>query len=299
MLFRSPRAVHLAAGAEPDGLLGISDARIVDHFLFFVEELGVMEALRGLRPEGVRREVIPAELFIVLYFLRCLARIPSQESLPDLLFSDTALMLRLGFNAHQVELGITKRGGSRRKGARRNVPVDPEAISKNVGRLDLEAVRAFVHLVLAAVWAKQPVVSAKGLFVIDGSFVEPGESTPGAGVTSRSTSVRTTDGVKTVNEVTVGFKMVWMWSVETGLPVTVAFGTAAAADGEGDGDPRPVRPGGVRTDAGLPRVARRPGSRGGCREVRDARRACASHRGRKPGQAPGFCRRRVWDFLLQ
>lgn len=216
----------MLAGAEPDGLYGISDARIVDHFLFYVEELGVGDALRRLRPEGVRREVIPAELYVVLYFLRCLARIPSQEALPELLFSDAALMLRLGFNAHQVELGVTKRGSSRRKGPRRNAPVDPEAISKNVGRLDLDAVRAFVRFVLKALWAKHPVVSSKGLFVIDGSFIEPGESTPGSGRTSRSKSVRTTDGIKTVNEVTVGFKMVWLWSVETGLPVAVAFGTA-------------------------------------------------------------------------
>lgn len=103
-------AEALPADAEPDGLYGISVARIVDHFLFFAEEPGVGEALRRLRPEGVQREVIPAELYVVLYFLRCLARIPSQESLPELWFSDTALMLRLGFNAHQIELGIPGAG---------------------------------------------------------------------------------------------------------------------------------------------------------------------------------------------
>lgn len=216
----------LLGGEEPDGIYGIASARIVDHFLLYIEELGVGAAVRGLRPRGVQREVVPAELYVVLYFLRCLARIPSQESLPDLLFADTALMLRVGFNAHQVEFGITRRGEHAREGIRRNAPVDPEAISKNVAKLDAKDVRAFVTSTFKALWAKHPVVSAKGLFVIDGTCIEPGETTTGAGVTSRTKSVRTTEGVKTVSELTTGFKMVWMWSVETGLPVAICFGTA-------------------------------------------------------------------------
>lgn len=219
-------AEGLLGGEEPDGIYGISHARIVDQFLLYIEELGVGSALRALRPKGVQREVIPPELYIALYFLRCLARIPSQEAMPDLLFADTALMLRTGFNAHQVEFGITQRGSAKRQGERRNAPVDPEAISKNVAKLDLGEVRRFTVLVLKALWAKQPVVSAKGLFVIDGSFVEPGESTKGAGKTARSKAVRTKEGMKTVTELIFGFKMTWMWSVEAQLPAAVSFGTA-------------------------------------------------------------------------
>lgn len=216
----------LLAGASPDGVYGISHARIVDQFLFFVEELGVGALVRGLRPTGIKREVVPAELGVMLYFLRCLARIPSQEALPDLLYADTALMLRLGFNAHQVAVGVTQRGAHRRQGPRRNAPIDPETISKWVGRLGVDEVSGVLRDVLRLLWGAHPVVSEKGLFVIDGSFIEPGESVKGAGLTSRSKSVRTTEGVKTVNEVTVGFKMIWLWSVETGLPVAMRMATA-------------------------------------------------------------------------
>jgi hypothetical protein len=216
----------LLAGASPDGVHGISHARIVDQFLFFIEELGVGAMVRGLRPTGVQRAVVAPELGVMLYFLRCLARIPSQEALPDLLYADTALMLRMGFNAHQVEVGITQRGVRRRQGPRRNAPIDPETISKWVGRLDVSAVSDVLRGVLRILWAKRPEVSDKGLYVIDGTFIEPGESVPGSGRTSRSTSVRTTEGVKTVHEVTVGFKMIWLWSVETGLPVAMRMATA-------------------------------------------------------------------------
>ena len=219
-------AEGLLDGEEPEGIYGISHARIVDQFLLYIEEIGVGAALRALQLKGVKREVIPPELYVVLYFLRCLARVPSQEAMPDLLFADTALMLRMGFSAHQIEFGITQRGSAQRKGERRNAPVDPEAVSKNVAKLDLQAVRDFAVLVLKALWAKQPVVSAKGLFVIDGSFVEPGESTTGRGTTTRSKPVRTKEGMKTVVEAIFGFKMVWMWSVEAQLPVAVGFGTA-------------------------------------------------------------------------
>jgi hypothetical protein len=219
-------AERLVAGDEPDGVYGIADARIVDHFLYFIDDLGVSAGIRQLRPVGVKREAIPAELHVLLYFLRCLARIPSQESLPDLLFADTALMLRLGFNAHQIEHGVTQRGAARRKGPRRNLPVDPEAVTDNVVKLDLGEVRRFLHDTLRKLWAAHPSVPAKGLYIIDGSMIEPGESTKGAGRTSRPKTVRTTDGNKTVIEVILGFKMVWMWSAETGLPVAVAMGTA-------------------------------------------------------------------------
>jgi hypothetical protein len=218
-------AERLLAGDDPDGVYSISHSRIVDHFLFFVEEMGVGDALRALRPGGVKREAIPAEWYTVLYFLRCLARIPSQEALPDLLFSDSALMLRLGFNAHQVELGITRRGASRRQGARRNAPVDPEAISKNVAKLDLDSVRPCVRHAHA-----------------EGPLGQAPDGVPEGPVRHRRNLCRTRrkhdgrgedrsveggpDHRGDEEEWTVGFKMVWMWSVETGLPVAIGFGTA-------------------------------------------------------------------------
>lgn len=67
------------------------------------------------------RESIPFERRVLLYFVRCLARIEGQESLPELLFTDFALMTRLGFNAHDLKFGITARGRTARPGPRRNL----------------------------------------------------------------------------------------------------------------------------------------------------------------------------------
>jgi len=216
----------LVAGGEPDGVYGLGDARIVDAFFCWLDDLGVLDDLRALPLAGVQREVIPTELHVLVYFLRCLARIPSQESLPDLLFTDTALMQRLGFTVHQIEYGVTRRGNARRRGARRNVPVDPEAVSNNVVKLDLDAVRAFIHKVLGRIWARIPTVPSRILGALDGSLLDVGPTAKGAKRTMRTKQVRTREGLRTLDVATIGFKMVWLWCPATGLPLAVAFGTA-------------------------------------------------------------------------
>ncbi len=75
---------------------------------------------------------MPFSRYVLVCFLRCLARVPSQNALPDMLFTDEHLMSRIGFNGHQMEEGLTQRGADRREGPRRNVPVDPEAVTKNI-----------------------------------------------------------------------------------------------------------------------------------------------------------------------
>lgn len=219
-------AEALMAGEEPDGVYGLGDARIVDTFFCWLEELGVLDELRALPTVGVQREVIPSEMYVLIYFLRCIARIPSQDSLPELLFSDTALMQRLGFNAHQLEFGITQRSAARRQGPRRNLPVDPEAVSKNVVKLNLEAVRTFIHKVLCRIWTTLPKVPKRVLGAIDGSLLDVGPTAKGAKTTVRNKQIRTRDGLRTVDVAMTGFTMVWLWCPENGLPLAVAFGTA-------------------------------------------------------------------------
>lgn len=219
-------ATALVDGEEPDGVYGLGDARVVDAFFCWLDDLGVLDDIRSLALVGVKREGLPPELYVLVYFLRCIARIPSQASLPDLLFGDTALMLRLGFNANQLEHGATRRGDARRVGARQNVPVDPESVSKNVVKLDLAAVQALIHKVLCLVWAKLPTVPKRVLGAIDGSLIDIGPSAKGAKTTMRTKQVRTRGGLRTVDVATTGFTMVWLWCPETGLPLAVAFGTA-------------------------------------------------------------------------
>ena len=57
----------------------------------------------GVPKRSPRQEELPTRSgsrYVLVYFLRCLARVPSQNALPDVLFTDEHLMSRIGFNAH-------------------------------------------------------------------------------------------------------------------------------------------------------------------------------------------------------
>ena len=78
-------ARHLLGGEEPDGVYSIGVSTVTDRFCCWLDEIGALGELASMSGVGIKRQVI-------LYFLRCLARCPSQNSLPDTLFSDIGLM---------------------------------------------------------------------------------------------------------------------------------------------------------------------------------------------------------------
>ena len=222
----------LLAGENPDFVHGLSASTVVDRLFCWLDSRGVMEKLWSLKGNGIQRKGLPYGIYVMLYFLRCLARIPSQNALPSLLSSDVGLMEKIGFNAHDLSCGMTQRGESKRVGARENLPLDPEAMSENIVKLDLEEVRTFFSDMLKMVWAGLPDVPSKLMVVVDGTFIEMGPTAKGAGVTTRTKQVRTREGMKSVTETIIGFKMVWMWVPALGLPLAVAFTTAETDERE-------------------------------------------------------------------
>ena len=213
-------------GATPDGVYGLGASTMLDRLFCWLGELGVLDELRGLEGHGIQRASMPFERWVLLYFVRCLARIESQESLPELLFTDFALMSRLGFNAHDLRYGLTERGRTTRQGPRRNLPLDPEAMSKNLMKLEVSEVRAAFQSILKRLWAAVPTLPKRLLAAIDGTFLELGPKAKGAGVSKRTKQVRTKAGLQSVEVAIFGFKMVWLYVPELGLPLAVAFGTA-------------------------------------------------------------------------
>lgn len=69
-----------------------------------------------------------------------------------MLFTDEHLMSRIGFNAHQMENGLTQRGADRRESSRRNLPVDPEAVTKNILKIPVAAMRDLFQTALRPIW---------------------------------------------------------------------------------------------------------------------------------------------------
>src|SRR5436309_10821691 len=92
----------------------LSDAGLLDEFFVFLKDLGMLEAFEQVSQSGVQRALVPTVQFVLLYFLKVLLGAESMHELPRVLFSDLALMELVGFNAHQCESGLTKRGDASR-----------------------------------------------------------------------------------------------------------------------------------------------------------------------------------------
>jgi len=64
----------------------------LDGFFAFLREQHILEHWHTFVIEGVCRVFLPARYFLLLYGTRILLGIPSTNALPELLFSNVALM---------------------------------------------------------------------------------------------------------------------------------------------------------------------------------------------------------------
>jgi len=68
----------------------------------------------------------------LLYGTRVLFGIESSNALPNLLFSNLAVMSLIGFNARQVKQGMTQRGDKLRTGASEYALMDPQTLASTI-----------------------------------------------------------------------------------------------------------------------------------------------------------------------
>jgi len=86
---------------------------------------------------GIHRAMVPFVQYVLLYGLKTLCGIESINALPNLLFSDEALMQLVGFNAQQVRHGVCQRGTNKRQGERAPGPLCPDTLAKNIVKWNL------------------------------------------------------------------------------------------------------------------------------------------------------------------
>src|SRR3989442_14920844 len=86
----------------------LREAGLLDEFFVFLEQIGMMAVVEQLELPGVERVLVPAVQFVLLYLLKVLFGAQSMNELPRVLFSNVALMELVGFNARQVQEGLTR-----------------------------------------------------------------------------------------------------------------------------------------------------------------------------------------------
>ncbi len=127
----------LYAGEKADSVHTLDEAGLLDEFFAFLAESQVMNIWKQYEISALQRVFIPTIYFLLLYGSRVLFGIESMNALPVLLFSNVAVMTLIGFNAHWVREGLSKRGASQRTEERPYVLMDAQTLAETICKSSL------------------------------------------------------------------------------------------------------------------------------------------------------------------
>ncbi len=217
-----PVAQGLYAGEEIEEMHELSEAGLLDEFFVFVKDIGMMKVLEQQELPGVQRVLVPTVQFVLLYLLKVLFGGQSMNELPRVLFSNLALMELIGFNARQVEEGLTKRGEAQRKTKQKQGPLSPQCLADNISKLSREQMeRLFNQMVQCVVeWG---LLDGEHIAALDGSKLPTPETYEGCGKLKQTRSVKVKGQKERATEEydVYGWKVLVLIDVPTRLPLAM------------------------------------------------------------------------------
>ena len=215
-------AQALYAGEEIEEMHELSEAGLLDEFFVFLEESGMMAVLEQQELPGVQRVLIPTVQFVLLYLLKVLIGAESMNELPRVLFSNVALMELIGFNARQIEEGLTKRGEKQRKNKKKQGPLTAQCLADNICKLDREQMESLFNQMVQVV-VGQGLLDGKRIVALDGSKLPTPESYEGAGKLKQTRSVKIKGQKERATEeyYVYGWKVLVLIDVQTRLPLAM------------------------------------------------------------------------------
>jgi Transposase DDE domain len=215
-------AQALYAGEELEEMHELSEAGLLDEFFVFLEEIGMMGVLEQLDLPGVQRVLVPTVQFVLLYVLKVLNGGQSMNELPRVLFSNMALMELVGFNARQVEEGLTKRGDAQRTTKKKQGPLSPQSLADNISKLSREQMeRLFNQMVQCMVgWG---LLDGERIVALDGSKLRTPATYEGCGKLKQTRRVKVKgQKERAIEEYYVyGWKVLVLIDVHTRLPLAM------------------------------------------------------------------------------
>jgi hypothetical protein len=215
-------AQGLYAGEAIDEMHELSDAGLLDEFFVFLEDLGMMQAFEQVSVPGAKRILMPTVQFVLLYVLKVLVGGQSMNELPRVLISSLGLMELVGFNAHQCENGLTKRGDAQRTTKKKQGPLSAQCLADTISKLGEEEMeRLFNHMV--QLLARRGMFSSKLLVALDGSKLPTPQSYEGCGKLKQTRNVKVKGHKEAATEeyYVYGWKVLVLIEVQTRLPLAM------------------------------------------------------------------------------
>ena len=215
-------AQALYAGEEIEEMHELSEAGLLDEFFGFLEEIGMMAVLEGVELPGVQRVLVPTVQFVLLYLLKVLFGGQSMNELPQVLFSNIALMELVGFNARQVEAGLTKRGDAQRKSKKKQGPLSPQCLADNISKLSREQMESLFNQMVQCV-VRWGLLDGQRIVALDGSKLETPKTYEGCGKLKQTRSVKVKGQKERATEeyYVYGWKVLVLMDVHTRLPLSM------------------------------------------------------------------------------
>jgi hypothetical protein len=208
-------AQALYAGEVIDEMHDLSDAGLLDEFLVFLKELGMLEAFEQVSQAGVKRTLVPTVQFVLLGG-------QSMNEFPRVLFSDLALMELIGFNAQQCENGLTTRGEASRKTKKKQGPLTPQCLADNICKIPQAEMEQLFNQMVQVV-ARRGFLQGKLVVALDGSTIPTPASYEGCGKVKQTRKVKIKGQKEPVTEkyFLYGWKILVLIEVQTRLPLAI------------------------------------------------------------------------------
>jgi hypothetical protein len=215
-------AQALYAGEPVEEIHELSEAGLLDEFFVFVQQIGMMAVLEQMELPGVQRVLIPTVQFVLLYLLKVLFGGQSMNELPRVLFSQVAVMELIGFNARQVEEGLTKRGDAGRTTKKKQGPLSPQSLADNISKLSRQQMETLFNQMVQALVA-WGLLDGQRLVALDGSKLETPKSYAGCGKLKQTRRVKVKgQQERAIEEYYVyGWKVLVLIDVHTRLPLAM------------------------------------------------------------------------------
>lgn len=212
-------AKHVKDNKEMDAIYSLKEAGLLDEFFQFLQEMNIIELIKEVKYKDVQREMVEFFQYIFLYICRIILGIKSQNSLPDLLFSNTAAMGLVGFNAYQVKNGICNRGDDKRKTKEKQGPICPPTLSNNIVKIPKEEVEKLLNKAISKI-AENKLLPERILGILDSTDIETTPKFKGAKSVTRKKRIKDKSGKEKEVEITVwGFKLLALYHYQTKIPL--------------------------------------------------------------------------------
>jgi len=212
-------AKYIHEKRQMDGVYNMEDGGLLDGFYEWMDKGKIIELLKKISPAGVTRVMIPFFQFVLLYFLKTLFGVESMNSLPNLLFSNCAAMNLVGFNAHQIENGVCKRGKDRRKHKQGSGPICDDTLARNIVKIPLKTIEQFFNNVVK-VLAKQGFFPKTIAAIIDPTDIQTTPDWKGCGAVVRKKRIKDKTGVWKEVEIYVhGWKLMVIFYAPGKIPL--------------------------------------------------------------------------------